>query len=104
MAIFSFFKSQKPKEFNFKPRYYDAKKERLKEVMARHKESATSDPDAMKSRITHGFKTRGMTDRSYETNIRKKSNRRLLLVLVTLFVLSYLLLSRYSSDIIKFVE
>lgn len=104
MAIFSFFKSQKPKSFNFKPRYYDAKKERLKEVMERHKDGAVSDPDAMKSRISHGFKTRGAVDRSYESNIRKKSNRTLLIVLITLFILSYLLLSQYSGDIIKFVE
>lgn len=104
MAIFSFFKSQKPKSFNFKPRYYDAKKERLQEALKRNEEGKRSDPDAMKSRIQHGFKTKGVVSSNYESNLRKKSNRTLLIVLITLFLLSYLLLSRYSMDIVKFVQ
>ncbi len=104
MAIFSFFKSPKPKQFNFKPRYYDANKERLKEVLSRHENASESDPDAMKSRISMGFKAKGGFDRSYESKIRRKSNRTLLLVLVVLVLLSFLLLSRYLPEIVKLVE
>ncbi|GLR17911.1 hypothetical protein [Portibacter lacus] len=104
MAIFSFFNTQKPKQFNFKPRHYDERKERIDEIISRNKEEAISDPDAMKSRIKHGFQTRGSVDRSYESNIRKRSNRTLLITMVVLVLLSFLLLSTYLPEILKLVE
>jgi cytoskeletal protein RodZ len=104
MAIFSFFKTPKPKQFNFKPRHYDAKKEKLQEIIDRHKDESKTDPDAMKSRISYGFQNKGRVDKSYESNIRRKSNRRLLLILVVLVLLSFLLLSKYSPEIINLIE
>lgn len=104
MALFSFFKTKKPKRFNFIPRYYDAKKERLQEIIDRHKEDSKDNPEAMKSRIKHGFQTRGLVDFGYESRLRKKSNRTLLIVMVSLFVITYLLLSKYSTDIISVVK
>jgi len=104
MAIFSFFKSQKPKQFNFIPRHYDERQEKIDEIMARNKEENISQPEAMKSRIQAGFKTRGSVDRSYESNIRRRSNRTLLITMVVLVLLSFLLLSIYLPDILKLVE
>lgn len=104
MAIFSFFKTQKPKQFNFKPRFYDERQEKINEIIARNEDENISNPDAMKSRIKAGFKTRGSVDRSYESNIRRKSNRTLLMTLVILVVLSFLLLSRFLPEILKLVE
>ena len=104
MALFSFFSSPKPKQFNFKPRYYDEKKEKLQEIIDRHKDEARIDPDAMKSRISYGIQNRGRVDKSYESSIRSKSNRRLLIVLVVLVLLSFLLLSKFSPEIINLIE
>ncbi len=104
MAIFSFFKMPKPKQFNFKPRYYDANKERINEIMKRHSDDNKSNPEAMKSRISQGFVRRGLAEKRYESNIRKRSNRTLLIVFVALVLISYLLLSKYSSVLVKLVE
>lgn len=104
MAIFSFFNTQKPKQFNFKPRHYDERQEKLDEIIARNKQENISDPDAMKSRIKAGFQTRGAVDRSYESSIRRRSNRTLLITMIVLVVLSFLLLSTFLPEIISLVE
>jgi len=104
MAIFSFFKTQKPKQFNFKPRHYDERQERIDEIMERNKTENRSDPEAMKSRIQAGFQTRGAVDRSYESKIRRKSNKTLVITMVVLLLLSFLLLNTYLPDLIKLVE
>ena len=104
MALFSFFKSPKPKQFGFKPRFYNEGEERRKELLERYSTENKENPDAMKARISSGFKSRGAVDRSYESNIRRKSNRRLLIILIVLFLAAYLLLSEYLPDILKLVE
>lgn len=104
MAIFSFFNSQKPKQFNFKPRHYDERQEKIDEIIARNKAENISDPESMKSRIKAGFQTRGSVDRSYESNIRRRSNRTLLITMVVLVLLSILLLSTFLPEILKLVE
>ena len=104
MAIFSFFRSQKPKQFNFKPRYYDERKEKIDEIIERNKSENVSDAEAMKSRIKAGFKTRGIIDRNFESDARRKSNRTLFITMVVLILLTYLLLSNFLPDIIKLVD
>lgn len=104
MAIFSFFNTQKPKQFNFKPRHYDERKEKIDEILARNKAENISNPDAMKSRIKAGFQSRGAIDRRYESNARRKSNRTLLVTMVVLVLISFLLLSTFLPDILKLVE
>ena len=104
MAIFSFFRSQKPKQFNFKPRFYDERQEKVNEIIERNKAENLSDAEAMKSRIKAGFKTRGIIDKSYESNARRKSNRTLLVTMVVLILLTFLLLSNFLPEIVKLVE
>lgn len=104
MAIFSFFKTQKPKQFNFKPRHYDERQERINEILERNKAENVSDADSMKSRIRAGFQSRGVIDRRYESRARRKSNRTLLITMVVLVLLSFLLLSTFSPEILKLVE
>lgn len=104
MAIFSFFKTPKPKKFNFKPRYYDANKERINEIMERYANKDDAQPEAMKTRISQGFRSKGLSDRRYESKIRRKSNRTLLIVLVALALISFLLLSKYSTVLVEMVQ
>ena len=104
MAIFSFFKRPKPKSFNFKPRYYDPDKERISEILDRNKDENIANPEAMKSRISQGFKRKGMVDARYASKQRRKSNYTLLLTLVLLIVLSFVLFSRYLPILVNMVE
>ncbi len=72
----SFFKAPKSKVFSFKPRYYDKRKEELEQLKNKSK------------------RTKGMLFNRKETN-RQIGNRskRLVIVLIALFLLAYLLLS-----------
>jgi hypothetical protein len=93
MALPSFFKTQQPRSFNFMPRYYNERKEKLQErVKNIELELGVKKTDInYKSSIGRGS-MRGYIDKN--RSIRKKSNIRLFIILGSLLLLVYLLLYR----------
>lgn len=88
--ISSFFKSRKPKRFDFKSRYYDENKEEMEDRYARIKSELNG------SDLSGGYRR---TDYRSQWNKRKKtssferkSNFRLILIFAILCALSYILL------------
>lgn len=88
--ISSFFKTKKPKRFDFKARYYDEDKEEMEERYARIRSEVKGSEAAggyrradFKSQWAKGKKT---------TTFERKSNLRLILIFVILCALSYILL------------
>ena len=76
----SFFKSSPHRKFSFKARYYNKRKEELKQIIEQKKPSKGS----LKFNSQWGHVER--------TQSNKKSNRTILLIVLALLVTSYLLL------------
>ena len=87
--ISSFFKTRKPKQFNFSARYYDANKEELKERYDRIKGEMEG---ASREAGRHvDFKAQ-WNQRKNTSNFEKKSNFRLIIIVAILCFFFYYLL------------
>jgi len=103
--MFKFLKGRtaKNRSFNYVPRYYDERQERLEALLDKH--SDQTDADRMKARISAG-------------NLRMKSNRggrsyreqtkavfvRVLLILLALTTIAYFLVGIYLPSIAAYLE
>ena len=60
MALLNFFKTPKHQRYNYRPRYWDPKKEELEDRMQKYKgKEGKNDVDAVKSRLSRGFRKGG---------------------------------------------
>ena len=93
MALPSFFKIPKHKEFNFIPRYYNERKEKLQErIKDIELEMGVKSTDSVyQSRIARGSMRRYMDKRR---TTQKRSNFRLLLILAALILMVYLIITK----------
>ncbi|MDD5508669.1 MAG: hypothetical protein PHD25_10165 [Bacteroidales bacterium] len=86
---FKFFHTPKPKQFEFKPRYYDPKKEELEQ---RKRELGLSDSSDPELRLRSQMQQRWRSERK---EARKKSGtQRLIIFILLALVLIYLLFLR----------
>ena len=84
------FKSRPNYVFDYKPRYYSERKERLEKLEKKYYENETSDEDFRPSIIKDGLKTDW--SRSKHIAHDKKANMRLVLIIVMLVgIFSYIL-------------
>lgn len=88
----------KPAGFQYKPRFYDEKKEELDSRINRHERLRSNDPEAIKEGISGAFR-RGGSDYFTSSRIRqeqtRKSNLMLLAIIMGLTAVSYILLTVY---------
>ncbi len=103
MAFFKFIKVPKNQSFQFKPRYWDPEKEALEERLEQIKkrQHKATDPEALKSRISRGFRSGYQQDSSLRSRLVYKSNVRLMLIIILLIILTYYLLISYLPAIIQ---
>ena len=104
MALLNIFRTPKPRQFEYKPRYYDAEKEEREERirMAQAREANDMSEEAMKARIQQGFKrNRGLVegDRAFRRRYNRRSNR---LVVAIVIVLTVFAIYFFSQAIINF--
>jgi len=88
-------KSKSPDQFYFEPRYYNERKEKLKKRYDRISREVTSAP-ATEERSSEEFKSnlRENWGESYSRNrTGGKMNKRVLIYVVALLIISYLILS-----------
>ena len=84
MGFFNYTRKVKPKTFTYNPIYYDADKERRQQLFEKYDEK---DPNAMKARISGGFKRGSMYyEKPSVSKHRKASNIRVLVIAVILLV------------------
>lgn len=109
MSLRLFTKIRKPVGFQFKPRYYNEAQERLDEKLAKYRtanatKSLEVDPVAKaKDRIRGTFrnKQKGVFRNNYITE-SKKTNIRLVQIIVILMIIAYMVLkSDYVLNIIQ---
>lgn len=100
MGVFSFLKPHKHQTFSYKPRYWDPKKEEAEQRRERIRRLEEGGVENMKVRIRGGFRGGGVGREAmgYRSARTKKSNVRLLIILVCLFVLAAVLTVYYVPD------
>ena len=101
MLKFGFGGKLKPRKFDFTPRYYDEAKENLKSRMDKYEDDESSE-EQVKERIRFGIRQKYNADSSYRAQEYKKSNLRLVYVMIVLFFVCYMILK--SDKIVKLME
>ncbi len=101
MAFFSFFNRPKHQTFDYKPRFYDPDKEEREARMAKYRRDA-DDSSIAKSRISAGFRQR--TKRGYTGTNTRRSNLRLIAILVVLLYMTYYFIQKYLPQIVDLLE
>lgn len=85
----SFIKQNKHKSFEFKPRYYDERKERIEDLRRKYGQKESSNSKADRERLREDLSTKWHGNRQTKVN---SSNRTLLLIIVALLALTYYLI------------
>ncbi|MDR1866558.1 MAG: hypothetical protein LBR08_13445 [Bacteroidales bacterium] len=96
--LFSPFHTSKPKQFNYRPVYYDAGKERL-EKMKKEAESAGRNPSC--AGLQRGFLKEQRERSRHKTALDKISTIRFLLILLVLVLLLYLIAPELFTAMLK---
>jgi hypothetical protein len=101
MALIRFTKLPKHQQYEYKPRYWDPRKEELKERLERAEKAKENDVEAVKSRLSSGGLRRGFSadGRSVRQQQVLRSNLILLGVIAIILFLSYLFLTAYLPRI-----
>ncbi|GJM05734.1 MAG: hypothetical protein DHS20C09_17300 [marine bacterium B5-7] len=101
MAVFRFFRLPKHQKYDYIPRYWDPRQEELEERLQRIEDIKNGDAEAIKARLSGGFKRGGYQQGNvrFRRSQAKRSNLILLGVLVMLLFLSYMFISVYLPEI-----
>ena len=90
MALPSFFKINKHKQFDFIPRYYDPQKEDLeKRIRSIEQEMGANEGEAYRPSLRKGQMSNYF--RGKKRKAQKQSNIRLIIILIVLFLISFFL-------------
>ena len=105
--MFGLFKRRKPTGFDYKPRFYDPVKEDLENRLAKYKPSQGdfSDEEQIrktKERIKYGFQNKGRTTYYSTKSEDRKSNYRLVVIVLILVMLTFMVLR--SDKILSFLK
>jgi hypothetical protein len=104
MAFFKFFNLPKPYHFEYRPRYWDPRKEALEKRLKAAEERKKEDPEAMKARISSGFRRRQYEENSkLRSRYAMRSNIMLLAILVMLVIITLALLNTYFPALVEAV-
>ena len=103
MALFSFFKTPRHQKFEYKPRYWNPEKEDLEKRIGLAKRE-NNDPNAMKSRISHGLRRGYNYSSRNNSNASKKSTLRLWIIIGILLLFSYYFLVVYLPRFEQFLR
>lgn len=105
MAVLRFFRVPKHQQYDYKPRYWDPKKEELEERLKQIEERKGNDAQAIKARLSGGGFRRGyQADDRYRKRQVLRSNAVLLVIVIALVLFSYIFLSVYLPRIINVLE
>ena len=107
MALLKMFRTPKNQRYDYKPRYWDPEKEALEERLGKYKSSKENDVEAVKARLSRGFR-RGGSNYKVSSEMRSKqlfrSNMILLAVIAILIFLAYVAFKVYVPGIVNMIE
>lgn len=92
-----------PKRFTYHPRYWDPEKEALEARLNKYRRTPGGDEklELAKTRISSGFRARRGGGSVRQT---RRGNFRLVVILISIIVVTYLFLNRYAHLIVKWIE
>ncbi|MFT7121777.1 MAG: hypothetical protein ACJAZ9_001965 [Neolewinella sp.] len=101
MGLISLFKTPKNQQFSYKPRFWNPKEEEAEQRRLRVKQLETGGVDAMKTRISGGFRKGlgGEAAGGYRSARVRKSNSTLFIVMICLVVVAYIGYEYYFPDL-----
>ncbi|RMF02875.1 MAG: hypothetical protein D6772_02915 [Bacteroidetes bacterium] len=94
----SIFRVPKHQQFNYKPMYYDPKKEELQARLKELAELQQENVEGTKARISSGLRGGYLSDSQYRRKQVQRSNLTLVLIIMMLVLLGYLALSVYLPE------
>ena len=103
MALLRFFKLPRHQQYQYKPRFWDPKKEEREERLKQIEAVKEGDAEALKARLSANFRKGYTKDTSFRKKQVMRSNLILLGILVLLVVLSYLFIAVYLPKIAESV-
>ncbi|MBC7884339.1 MAG: hypothetical protein H7X99_02620 [Saprospiraceae bacterium] len=94
----------KPKSFGYIPRFYDPVKDELNERLSKYQSTDNEDVslEKMKGRIQSGIRLKYNGDPTLKKSAEKKSNVRLVYIIIILIMISYVIIS--SDKITSMLE
>lgn len=104
MALLRFFNLPKHQQYDYKPRYWDPKKEELEERLKRLEKIQSGGAEGARARISGGFRRGFSLDSKARSRQVRRSNLMLIGIVVALVVLSYVMLSVYLPQIVDMLE
>lgn len=102
MGFFKFLKLPKHQNFDYHPRYWDREKEEREKKLKRYYKNEDNNPEAIKERISSSFRERGASTHieARQKQVRR-SNIRLVLIIVLLCVAAYVLINVYLPSMLN---
>lgn len=104
MALLRFFRVPKHQRYEYKPRYWDPRKEELQERLEQVKQIQGEGTEAMKARISSGLKRGYRGDQRLRKQRAMRSNLILVGVVVVLLLLAYVMLTIYLPGLVEAIE
>lgn len=106
MGLLGFGKRSRPQGFNYVPRFYDEKKERLDNLMNDYDATDEQSLEAMKARIKMGYSSRPYyyDKNNTASKIRRKSNIRIFIIIAALLILVLYVLGNFGSLLQEMVK
>ena len=104
MALLRFFKVPKHQQYEYKPRFWDPKKEEMEERLKQIDEMKGDGPEAIKARLSSGLRRGYAKDTSVRKQQVMRSNVILLVIIVALVVVSYLVLTVYLPRMVEMMD
>ena len=90
MALLFKFNTPKPKQFHYRPMYYDERKERLEKMKA---EARAAEKESPYGNLQRGFLSeRRNNSKMHKTSLEKKSALRFMVILLILLLFLYFLM------------
>ena len=103
MPKFSLFSTPKHQRFQYKPMYWDPKKEKTEALKARIAQIQNKDVEGTKARISSGLKTGYGGNPQLRSKLVRQSNIRILGIIGMLVLLSFLLIATYLDTFIAWL-
>lgn len=97
-------KQQKPRAFNYQPRFYDARKEALEERITEHEQERSNNSnngENAKARIRQHFASQRSQRRS-TPGLLNMTNIRIFVIMAGLFLLVYMTMNRWLPVIMNY--
>jgi len=103
MARFSLFKTPRHQKFQYRPQYWDPKKEETEAFKARISQIKERDVEGTKARISSGLKTGYGGNPELRSQLIRKSNIRIFGIIGILILLSFYLINRYIDSFFQWI-